>query len=57
MASDRAFKFQVATGFCNAGQQETTMRNFMAIVFAGILAAAAGYSAADEKAVKEHEEM
>jgi hypothetical protein len=33
------------------------MRNFMAIVFAGMLAAAAGFAAADEKAMKEHEEM
>jgi len=33
------------------------MRNFMAIVFAGMLASAAGIAAADEKAVKEHEEM
>ena len=33
------------------------MRNFMAMVFAGMLAAAAGFAAADEKAVKEHEEM
>ena len=33
------------------------MRNFMAIVFAGMLAAAAGFAAADEKAMKEHEDM
>ena len=33
------------------------MRNFMAIVFAGVLAVAAGFAAADEKAMKEHEEM
>ena len=33
------------------------MRNFMAIVLAGVLAAMAGIAAADEKAMKEHEEM
>ena len=33
------------------------MRNFMAIVLAGMLASAAGFAAADEKAMKEHEEM
>ena len=33
------------------------MRNIMAIVLSGVLAAAAGIAAADEKAVKEHEEM
>ena len=29
----------------------------MALVFAGVFAAAAGFAAADEKAMKEHEEM
>jgi hypothetical protein len=33
------------------------MRNFMAIVLSGVLAAAIGSAAADEKAMKEHEEM
>jgi len=33
------------------------MRNFMAIVLSGVLAATAGFAAADEKAMKEHEEM
>ena len=33
------------------------MRNIMAIVLSGVLAATAGIAAADEKAVKEHEEM
>lgn len=33
------------------------MRNFMAIVLAGMLASAAGFATADEKAMKEHEEM
>lgn len=33
------------------------MRNFMAIVLSGVLAATAGIAAADEKAMKEHEEM
>lgn len=33
------------------------MRNFMAILLSGLLAATAGIAAADEQAVKEHEEM
>lgn len=33
------------------------MRNFMAILLSGVLAATAGIAAADEKAMKEHEEM
>ena len=33
------------------------MQNFMAIVLAGVLAAMVGIAAADEKAMKEHEEM
>lgn len=33
------------------------MRNFMAIVLSGMLAATVTIAAADEKAVKEHEEM
>lgn len=33
------------------------MQNFMAIVLAGVLAAMVGIVAADEKAMKEHEEM
>ena len=32
------------------------MQNCMAIVFAGVLAAVAGFAAADEKAMKEHKE-
>lgn len=33
------------------------MRNFMAIVLSGVLAATIGSAAADEKTMKEHEEM
>jgi hypothetical protein len=33
------------------------MRIFMAIVLSGVLAATAAFAAADEKAMKEHEEM
>lgn len=33
------------------------MRNFMAILLSGVLAAMAGVAGADEKAMKEHEEM
>ena len=33
------------------------MRNFMAIVLSGVLAATTGFAAADDKAMKEHEEM
>ena len=33
------------------------MRKIMAIVLSGVLAATAGIAAADEKAMKEHEEM
>ncbi len=33
------------------------MRNILAIVFSGVLAATAGIAAADEKAMKEHEQM
>ncbi len=33
------------------------MRNFIAIVVAGVLSATASFAAADEKAMKEHEEM
>jgi hypothetical protein len=33
------------------------MRNLMAILLSGVLAATAGIAAADEKALKEHEEM
>ena len=33
------------------------MRNFMAILLFGVLAVTAGIAAADEKAMKEHEEM
>jgi hypothetical protein len=33
------------------------MRNFMAIVLSGVLAATAAFAAADKKAMKEQEEM